>query len=178
MLNRHAESSGVVSAPVERVFAYLDDHERLSSHMSRSSWTMGGGSMRTILDEAMGRSVGSTIRLEGTVFGLRLFVEEVVVERVAPNRKAWETVGTPRLLVIGAYRMGFEVTPSDAGSRVRVLIDYALPATGFARWLGRVFGGFYARWCTRRMVVDAMTHFAAWRGSLAADAPVAADAPR
>jgi hypothetical protein len=178
VLNRHAESSGVVSAPVERVFAYLDDHERLSSHMSRSSWKMGGGSMRTVLDEAMGRSVGSTIRLEGTVFGLRLFVEEVVVERVPPNHKAWQTVGTPRLLVIGAYRMRFEVMPSEPDSRVRVLIDYALPETGFARWLGHVFGGYYAHWCTRRMVVDARTHFAASRGSLTADAPVAADARR
>lgn len=178
MLNRHAESSGLVRAPVERVFAYLDDHERLSSHMSRSSWTMGGGSMRTILDEAMGRSVGSTIRLEGTVFGLRLSVEEVVAERVPPSHKAWQTIGTPRLLVIGAYRMGFEVVPSEADSRVRVLIDYALPETGFARWLGHVFGGYYARWCTRRMVVDATTHFAASRDSFAPNGPVAADAPR
>jgi hypothetical protein len=165
MLNHHEQTIGLVGASVERVFAYIDDHERLSSHMSQSSSKMGGGSMRTILDESKGRSVGSVIRLEGTVLGLRLFVEEVVAERVPPNRKTWQTVGAPRLLVIGPYRMGVEVTPAGAGSRLCVFIDYDFPAKGFPRWLGRVFGGFYARWCTRRMVVDAIRHFAPSHGS-------------
>jgi hypothetical protein len=40
-----------------------------------------------------------------------------------------------------------------------VFIDYALPARALARWLGRTFGGAYARWCTHRMVRDAVAHF-------------------
>ena len=49
-LDHHYETSGLVQAPVERVFAHADDHARLSSHMSKSSWMMGGGSMRLEFD--------------------------------------------------------------------------------------------------------------------------------
>lgn len=116
--------------------------------------------MMTILDERRGQSVGSHIRVSGRVFGLELSLDEVVTEREPPNRKSWETVGSPRLLVIGPYRMGLEVTPRDGGSRLRVFIDYALPAPWPERWLGRAFGRYYARWCTQTMVDDAVRQFA------------------
>ena len=106
MYEYHEESSGLVSATAERVFAHLDDHARLSSHMSRSSWMMGGGRMATVLDARRGQSVGSVIRLEGTALGVRLLVEEVVAEREPPRRKTWETIGVPRLLVIGPTGWG------------------------------------------------------------------------
>jgi len=160
LFSRHAESSALVSASPERVFALIDDHERLSSHMSRSSWRMGGGRMETVLDEHPGQGVGSHIRVRGRVFGLELSVDEVVMEREPPTRKVWETVGAPRLVVIGPYRMGFEVTPREGGSLLRVFIEYALPSGWLERWLGRMFGGYYARWCTRSMVIDAVRRFA------------------
>jgi len=64
--------------------------------------------------------------------------------------------GRGQTLVIGPYRMGFEVTPRDNGSLLRVFIDYALPKRLPWRWLGQFFGRYYARWCTRRMVDDAV----------------------
>ena len=143
-----------------RVFALADDHEQLSSHMNQSSWRMGGGRMTTTLDESRGQRVGSRIRMSGHVLGLNLSLDEVVTQRDPPARKVWETVGSPRLLVIGSYQMGFDVTPHETGSRLRVFIDYALPSSWPARWLGRLFGGYYAQWCTQRMVNDAVGHFA------------------
>ena len=116
--------------------------------------------MKTILDEGRGQRVGSHIRVSGRVFGFELSLDEVVTERDPPTRKAWETVGSPRLLVIGPYRMHFEVTPRGDDSWLRVFIDYALPSTWPERWLGRVFGGYYAHWCTQSMVSDAVGHFA------------------
>jgi AhpD family alkylhydroperoxidase len=153
------ECSGVVLAPPERVFPHLDDHARLSSHMSESSWMMGGGRMQIELDADHGRKAGSRIRLAGRVLGIRLSVEEVVTERNPPRRKVWETTGVPKLLVIGRYRMGFELSPSGNDSVLRVFIEYALPAKAPARWLGRLLGGCYARWCARRMVEDAVKRF-------------------
>jgi hypothetical protein len=160
MLLHHYETSAMVKAPAERVFAHVDDHARLSSHMSKPSWKMGGGRMAVELDADRGRKVGSRIRLAGRVFGIELSVEEVVTERDPPRRKIWETTGSPRLLVIGYYRMGFELLPRGSDSALRVFIEYALPAQAPARWLGRLFGGYYARWCTRRMVDDAVEYFA------------------
>ena len=159
-LSRHDESEAVVAAPPEAVFPLLDDHERLSSHMGQSSWQMGGGRMETILDEGQGKVVGSHIRMSGKVLGITLSLDEVVTDRQPPTRKVWETVGTPRLLVIGPYRMGFSIAPITEGSRVRVFIDYALPGSWFGQLLGQVFGRFYAHWCTKTMVDDMVKHFA------------------
>jgi hypothetical protein len=51
-----------------------------------------------------------------------------VVRRKPPNLKAWETVGEPRLLVIGHYRMYTNVDARGDGAHVMIVIDYALPA--------------------------------------------------
>ena len=152
----HAESRGQIRATAERVFVHLDDHARLSAHMARRSWRMGWGRMQLQLDERAGRAAGSRIRLAGRVFGLRLGLEEVVTEYAPPVRKVWETVGTPRLLVIGPYRMGFRIEPA-AGDDVTLLVfvDYAPPARGVSRFLGGLFGRAYAQWCCDRMVADA-----------------------
>lgn len=159
-LPHHDESSALVSAAPERVFAFIDDHERLLSHMSQSSWRIGGGRMHTTFDDGRGQRVGSRIRVSGRILGLELSLDEVVIEREPPSRKVWETVGSPRLLVIGPYRMGFDVTPRGSSSWLRVFIDYAMPSSWPDRWLGGVFGGYYAHWCTQRMVNDAVRQFA------------------
>ena len=82
-------------------------------------------------------------------------------EHEPPLRKTWQTQGEPRLLVIGAYRMGFTITPLASGSRLLVFIDYKLPARGLAHGLGRLLGPAYAAWCTRRMAQDAKSGVAA-----------------
>ena len=159
MLPLRYAGSGFVQSPVEQVFAHLDDHARLSSHMNKPSWSTGGGRLEIQIDEGRGQKVGSRIRLSGRVVGVDLSVEEIVVERDPPRRKVWETTGEPRLLVIGHYRMGFELSAYESGSLLGVFIEYALPVRAPARWLGRLFGPYYARWCTRQMVDDAVKHF-------------------
>jgi hypothetical protein len=158
-LPRHDECSAVVQATAEELFEHLDDHTRLSSHMRESSWAMGGGHMDIGMDANRGRAIGSRISLAGRVFGIRLAVDEVVTERVAPRRKVWETVGRPRLLVIGDYRMGFDIVARNRAAALEVFIDYTLPDDLPARWLARLLSRYYARWCTRRIVDDAATHF-------------------
>ena len=155
MHTRHEEYSGVVRAPAEQIFAQLDDQTRLSAHMSKRSWKMGWGKMETVLDAQHGQSVGSHIVLRGRVFGIRLYLDEIVTIREPPLRKNWETVGEPRLMVIGPYRMGFDLKPDGSNTQLRVAIDYDLPARGISRLLGLLFGRSYARWCTRQMVRDA-----------------------
>lgn len=154
----HFESCAKLNATAETVFSLLDDHKRLSSHMSQSSWMMAGSSMSIELDALQGHAVGSHIRLSGRVLGIPLAVDEVVTVYSPPLRKHWETVGTPRLLVIDHYRMGFEITPQGSGSKLCIFIDYALPESALACLLGKLFSSLYARWCTRRMVSDAEKH--------------------
>ena len=154
----HLETTVEVDAPPERLFAQLDDHEVLASHMMQSSAMMGGSRMFFEFDAARGRAVGSKIRMFGRMLGLTLDVSEVVTERVVPERKVWETVGTPKLLVVGSYRMGFRVQPNGDRSELTVFIDYDDPP-GAAKVLGRLLGPTYARWCTIRMAEGAAAAF-------------------
>jgi hypothetical protein len=155
----HAETRVWLRAPAQIVFDHLDDHRRLSAHMTRRTWMTMGSRMSIDLDAAEGRAVGSRIRLHGRVLGIRLELEEVVTERAPPRRKVWETTREPRLLVIGHYRMGFEITPARTGTELKVFIDYARPTAGLARALGLLLGRRYAHWCTRRMAKDAAVRF-------------------
>jgi len=151
-LRREVATADVAAEPVA-LFEYLDDHERLASHMMQSSAMMAGSSMNFAFDRGRGRTLGSRIGMSGKVLGLSLEVSEIVSERDPPRRKVWQTEGTPRLLVIGAYRMGFDIAPEDLGSRLRVFIEYDLPAWPW-RLLGLIAGRFYARWCVRSMAYD------------------------
>lgn len=160
VLTRHCETTMIVTATPDALFSFLDDHARLSAHMSKRSWMMAGSRMSIDMDDAQGRCIGSRIRLSGRILGLRLSVDEVVAERNPPLRKVWRTTAPPRLLIIGPYQMGFNIEPRAGQSRLLVFIDYALPDGLLSRWLGRMVGGFYAQWCTNRMANDAATHFA------------------
>jgi hypothetical protein len=153
---RHYEEVRPIPASAADVFALIDDHTRLSAHMSKSSWMMGGGKMDIAVDEGGGRRVGSHIKLSGTAFGIHVALDEVVTAHEPPRRKAWETVGEPRLLIIGAYKMAVAITPQSSGSTLQVSIDYEPLRT----FLGVVFGDAYAKWCVRRMLNDAAAHFA------------------
>ena len=160
--SHHAEAEAQVASPPSEIFAYLDKHSQLSGHMSKSSWMMGGGRMEMTSDAGEFQRVGSRLHLAGTAFGLSVVLDEQVTIHEPPQRKVWETVGTPRLLVIGNYQMWFDVTSAaGAVTRVRVFIDYDLPTSTFKRVLGYLFSGVYARWCVKSMVRDARAHFAA-----------------
>ena len=113
--------------------------------------------MDTHVDEGKGQKVGSHIRLNGKAFGIEIYLDEVVTKHEPPKLKVWETVGNPKLLVIGHYGMGIDIKPQDAQSRLRVYIDYDLPTT--YTWLGRLFSGAYAKWCVRKMLNDTRDEF-------------------
>ena len=161
----HAESSALAHATVDRVFAYLDDPKALAAHMGESSMMMMGSRMSIDVDADGGRVVGSRIRMQGSMMGISLSLEEAITERQVPYKKIWETIGTPDLKVMAHYRMGFELTPKGDSSLVRVFVDYSLPTRVPTSWLGRLFGGAYARWCTKQMADDAARHFNSTRST-------------
>lgn len=143
------ERKAPVAAAPEILFIRLDDPARFGRHMSKPSLMMLGGSMSYAPDAAGGRAVGSRIAMTGNVLGLKLAVDEVVVIRDPPREKVWETVGSPRLVVLRGYRMGFRLEPDDAGTTLYAFIDYA-PSPGLG-WLARA----YARWCVAKIISDA-----------------------
>jgi hypothetical protein len=156
---RHCEAEASIPVLEEDLFAYLDKHSQLSAHMTKRSWMMGGGRMDITTDPGGFQKQGSRLCLAGRAFGISIFLEEAVTLYHPPNSKIWETISTPKLLVIGEYRMGFGITPEQRGARLRVFIDYDLPPGTITRILGYLFGSFYARWCVRSMIRQAQARF-------------------
>ncbi|KKT58668.1 MAG: hypothetical protein UX91_C0006G0205 [Candidatus Amesbacteria bacterium GW2011_GWB1_47_19] len=113
---------------------------------------LGGGSMDISTDKDNGQKVGSHVRMRGKVFGLDLSLDEVITRREPPRVKEWTTIGTPRLIIIGYYRMKVNLLPQSQKTLLRVAIDYSLPEKN--PWPGKIFGGLYASWCVRQMIRD------------------------
>lgn len=61
---RHDESSVILQAAPEAVFAFLDDHENIAAHMNRPNWAMLGGPMKTTIDAGAGKKVGSVFSIK------------------------------------------------------------------------------------------------------------------
>jgi hypothetical protein len=154
----HHEAHAELRTSVQAAFEHLDDFRKLSAHMQRPSAMMLGSRMQIFVDDRGGRAAGSHVTMTGKIMGLSLSLEEVVVERDPPLRKAWETVNA-RLLLIGQYRLGFELEPRGGACGLRVFIDYDWPRGPLARLAARLLAKSYARWCTQRMIDDAAQHF-------------------
>ncbi|WP_261336657.1 hypothetical protein [Rhizobium leguminosarum] len=162
MIYAHSAQADVeIAASAERVFDYLDDQPNTGAHMKRSSMMMLMGSMAYSFDYARGRSVGSVITMSANVAGLKLHAEQIVTQRQPPFIKAWETRGEPHLLVIGHYRMRFQIEAMGGLSRLHVFIDYNDPPSIIGRRAGTLLAAIYARWCVKRIATDAEEAFAA-----------------
>jgi hypothetical protein len=159
----HGEAACELRVPASTDFEHIDQPERLSAHMARPSWQLAGASMTIETDGGGGRRVGSHVRLADRMLEILLRVEGVVVEREPPKLKTWETIGQPRLMVIGRYHTSVRMDAWNDRSHVTISIDYALPAGAPVRWLGKAFGSLYANWRVRQMVRDLVHRFRATR---------------
>ena len=156
---RYYENSIFISEAPQEVFDYVDDHVNFSSHMNKSSWMMGGGKMETRMDEGMGQKIDSHIRMNGKVFGIELSLDEVITEHESPFKKTWQTVGNPKLIIIGHYKMGLKIKPDGNNSIITVFINYDLPKSPVTHLLGILFASIYAKWCVNQMITSVKTHF-------------------
>lgn len=153
------EKTAYIQADAANIFAYADNHANFSSHMNTSSWMMGGGSMNTEVDADKGQKVGSHIKMSGTVFGVQLYLDEVITVHNPPHKKEWQTVGDINLLVIDHYTLGFEITPQESGTILKVYIDYLPPRSARTYLIGLLFGHMYAKWCVEQMIKGVTDHF-------------------
>lgn len=156
---RHCEKSVLINAVPEAVFSYADDHKNFSSHMNKSSWMMGGGKMETYADEGDGQKIGSHIKMNGKIFGLNLYLDEIITVYDPPVQKEWKTVGDIYLIIIGRYKLGFKIISKNNNSELKVYIDYDLPTSFPLRILGYILGAWYAKWCVNQMAFGTQKYF-------------------
>ena len=139
-------------ATPEETFNFVNNHKNFSSHMNKSSLMLGGGEMKTEFDNDMGQKLGSHIKMSGNAFGLKLYLDEVITFYNPPYKKEWGTVGDLTLYIIGQYKLGFEISPKDKGSIIKVYIDYDKPKSFIEKVLSLFLGYFYAKWCVNQMI--------------------------
>lgn len=150
----HLSRTALISAPAERVFAYVDDIRNLARHMSESpSMPMMGSKLTLEIVTAEPTGVGATYRYTGKMLGLVLDFSETVTTYIAGREKIWRTIGNPRLLIMRGYEMRVLVEPvTPTTTNLTISIDYELPVSGFWRITGWLLGDAYARWCLTGMV--------------------------
>ena len=144
----------MISAPAERLFAYVDDIRNLARHMTESrSMPMMGSRLTLEIVTREPTGVGATYRYAGQTLGFVLDFSETVTRYVAGREKIWRTIGTPKLLIMRGYEMRVLVElATPATTNLTISIDYELPDAGFCRIAGWLLGDAYCRWCLTGMV--------------------------
>lgn len=70
------------------------------------------------------------------------------------HARPYRTLGIMAFLsFVSMYALMY--APKGEGCSLVVHIDYAHPESLPERWLGRLLGAAYARWCVRRMTTEA-----------------------
>jgi len=141
------QETAVLPALPARVFEWIDTPANTGLHMSRPSMAMLGGSLQVERLSPNAAGVGATYRSWGRVLGLRIDFTTRVTVWLPEREKSVETIGEPRLIVIGDFQMRSSITRLDSSTRLVLALAYNLPAGWFGRLLGRVLARPYVRWC-------------------------------
>jgi hypothetical protein len=149
----------IINAPVEAAFDYLDDLSKTGMHMSESSAMMMGSKLTLEHLPGPESGAGAKYRWFGKMMGLPLDFTVEVTKWIKNEEKTWETIGAPKMIILGWYRMRLMTEPDNAGgTRTWLEIEYTPPEGLFYRFLSAVFAPIYARWCVSKMLTDAKIH--------------------
>lgn len=149
-----SESVEIKSSP-DVVFSHIDYVRNIGMHMSKRSMPMMGGSLKTEILSKNDRGLGATYRMYGKVMGMKIDFTEKVTKWIENQEKVWETIGEPKLIIMGGYIMNLNVRPSNFGTRLTFGIKYSYPKSVFWKGISIVVGDWYAKWCLRNMCRDA-----------------------
>ena len=106
------ERSIVINAPVEKVFAVIDDLRRVPEYMH--------GVVRTADIKQTPRRIGDTMRLTYSVMGLRFPMKATVLEREENKRGVIKMEGGMNGTITGTYE------PQGSATKVTWRFDYTM----------------------------------------------------
>ena len=115
---------------------------------------MMGGKMEMERLPGPEKGVGAGFRWTGRVLGFSLDFTETVTLWKENEKKVWETIGSPKLIILGWYRMRLVTEARGNGTRASLQIEYAPPEGFFYKLLSKALAGWYADWCLSRMLGD------------------------
>ena len=118
-----------INAPVEKVFAYIDDP------MNELEWFPGVMEIRDVT----GKGVGARSRFVYKMIGIRLEGESTVTEHIPNERIVTQSKGG----IISTWTWTFK--PENGRTRLTVVVDYTIPIPV----LGKVAEAVVLKWTSR-----------------------------
>lgn len=143
-----------VRASPEKVFTFMDDLSKTGIHMSQSSMMMMGSKLTLEQLEGPSKGVGATFHWSGKVMGMPIDITETVTKWIENKEKVWETIGSPKIIILGWYRMSLKTENVGESTLASLQIEYTKPNGWFYKILSFFFAGWYSRWCLNNMLTD------------------------
>lgn len=144
----------IIKAPVEKVFSLMDDLSKTGMHMSERSVMMMGSKLTLEHLPSPEKGVGAKYRWKGKMMGFRLDFTVEVTKWIENKEKIWQTIGTPRLIILGQYLMRLKTEPQTEGTLASLEIEYTRPPGLFYGLLSLLLARSYANWCVNQMLND------------------------
>lgn len=142
----------VIHAAQEDVFSFMDDLSKTGMHMSEKSMMMMGSKLALEHLSGPARGVGAVYHWHGKVMGMRIDITEKITTWIENREKIWETIGRPKIILLGWYRMILKTSAVKEGTLTSLQIDFTPPEGFFYRILYSLFSGWYCNWCLTNML--------------------------
>ncbi|HET9137022.1 MAG TPA: SRPBCC family protein [Candidatus Kapabacteria bacterium] len=149
----------IIKAPVEQVFAYMDNIGNTGMHMMKNSSMMMGSKLK--LDQLSENATGpnATFRWYGKMLWFKMDFTVLVTKWIKDREKSWETIGSARMIILGWYRMQLILTPIENTTKAELSIQYIKPEGFFYKILSLLLSSYYASWCLSNMLNDSKHYF-------------------
>jgi hypothetical protein len=151
--------STLIPAESEKVFSFMDDYSKTGMHMTESSTMMMGSKLQLEQLSPNATGIGATYRWFGKMMGMTIDFTQTVSKWVQGVEKEWKTNGDVKIIIMGWYRMFWNLKPVEGGTLATIGIDYSAPREWYFKVLSFLFGGMYSRWCLNSMLRDTKKAF-------------------
>jgi len=145
----------LIDAPPHDVFMFMDDITHSGMHMSKRSMAMMGGRLNLELLSPNSTGPDVSYRWRGRAMGLPIDFTVVVTKWIEGKERIWETIGDPKVIVIGWFQMFLNLTQTDGKTSATLGITYDQPRGLLGKLLCVLLGPWYAKWCLHSMLEDA-----------------------
>lgn len=138
----------------EKAFAYMDNIGNTGMHMTKSSMPMMGSKLelKQLSENATG--LNSKFRWFGKMMGFTMDFTVVVTKWIKDKEKVWETIGEPKMIILGWYKMHLVLSPEGKNTKAELSLAYTKPTGLFFKFIAFFLAPFYANWCLNNMLQD------------------------
>ena len=144
----------IIHSTAEKVFACMDDIADTGMHMTKSSIPMMGSKLelKQLSENATG--LNSKFRWFGKMMGFTMDFTVVVTKWIKDKEKVWETIGKPKMIILGWYQMRLLVSAEAQNIKAVLSITYTKPKNIFFKFIAFFLAPLYSNWCLNNILQD------------------------